>query len=97
MAHADYDCCAICDSKQSYNSDSRTKEEICSDCLHALRDAGINALDTDEFIRWVNGQSAELLEPKLNEIRFNICRYGNAVDEAVKTKLPHFQSPEVYK
>ena len=51
MAHGDYDCCAVCDCKLSYNSTNPyTKEEICVDCLKALRDNGVNVLDPTEKV-----------------------------------------------
>jgi len=91
MAHADYDCCAICDSKQSYNSgDSNTKKEICSTCLHLLRDNGINALNPQEFITWVKQQELEVIKDKLEKIGFSLCYYNNDVDLAITERLPKF-------
>lgn len=87
MAHADYNCCAVCDSKMDYAScDARTKEDICINCLKNLRDAWINALDCKEFVKFVNESDSVEVKEKLDTLWFNFCCYGNTVDDAVKTK-----------
>mgnify|MGYP000879295570 CR=1 FL=1 len=60
MAHADYDCCAICDCKMQYNEfDSLTKERICEPCLIKLRVNGVMVITFDELIKWVNDTDKE--------------------------------------
>ena len=84
MAHGDYNCCAICDSKLDYNaSDARTKEEICTYCLHKLRDNGLNVLDVAEFIEWIETTELKVLTDTLKKIGFSFCCYSNPVDDAV--------------
>jgi len=87
MAHADYNCCAICDNKQDYSDNSTTKEEICTECLISLRNANVNVLSVDEFIEWVNDTDKVKLAFKLDEIGYHKCYYRNDVDEAISNKL----------
>lgn len=94
MAHADYNCCAICDCKQDYSENSRTKEEICTDCLMSLRSANINVLSVDEFIEWVEKTDLIELSAKLIEIGYSKCFYTNDVDEAIKLKLNQTQKKD---
>lgn len=85
MAHADYDCCAICDSKQPYSSDADTKSEICADCLKMLRDEGIAPLplDPEELIAWMQREPVRAMAV-LTEIGFRPCCYPNPVDDAFR-------------
>lgn len=83
MAHADYDCCAICDSKQSYSSDPLTKEEICSACLKDLRSQGLSILGVDELLEWINSCDKDELRKVLGKIGFRFCYYTNGIDKAV--------------
>ena len=41
MAHGDYNCCAVCDSKLEYSNDAQTKEELCSWCAVNLAQSGV--------------------------------------------------------
>ena len=83
MAHADYNCCAICDRKLSYNAwDARAKEEICTDCLVRLRDMGLNIITVQELIHWIRNEETEKLKDVLKGLRFKPCLYSNPVDEA---------------
>lgn len=82
MAHADYDCCAICDSKMEYSGmDSKTKEKICTECLKKLRSNGLMILDTVELIAWMK---TSVNNPKelLDAIGFKKCADSNEVDDA---------------
>jgi hypothetical protein len=87
MAHADYNCCAICDEKQDYSECSTTKEEICTDCLKLLRDNNINVLDVGEFIEWIEKQDKINLAIILSKIGYSKCFYGNDVDKLISEKL----------
>jgi hypothetical protein len=40
MAHGDYNCCAICDSKMEYSNYAETKNNICSNCVCNLAEKG---------------------------------------------------------
>jgi len=91
MAHGDYNCCAVCDCKLDYNaSDPRTKEEICTDCLHTLRDNGLKILDPDEFIKWIESADREEICDTLKKIGFSFCYYSNPVDDAVLKRCGEF-------
>lgn len=84
MAHGDYNCCAVCDCKLDFNaSDPRTKKEICTDCLHTLKDNGLNVLNPDELIKWIETADEEVLKDTLDKIGFSFCYYSNPVDDAV--------------
>ena len=87
MAHADYHCCAICDSKQEYGGiDSTTKEKICPHCLRALRNQGLSVLDTNELLFWINTTDTDMVRTILHKVDFRFCYYRNPVDEAVEQK-----------
>ena len=88
MAHADYDCCAICDSKLRYVgfTDAKTKEEICSSCLVKLRDMGLHIITVDELIEWINKTPKDSVIEILRKLDFRACYYANKVDNAVEKK-----------
>lgn len=83
MAHADYNCCAICDCKMEYSNDASTKKTICTDCLKSLRSSEINALDTNEFIEWAKSVNKTELIKKLKAIGYEKCFYPNEFDEEI--------------
>jgi hypothetical protein len=88
MAHADYDCCAVCDDKLSYNEDAMTKGEICSSCLKSLNQThNLNVWGVEDFIAWIDKTPAKEVEKILKAVGFSYCCYWNAVDEAVALKL----------
>lgn len=91
MAHADYDCCAICDSKLDYNYEAKSKDKICTVCLKALRSNDVNVLDIDEFINWVNSTDKPKLLTVLKKIGFSFCYYNNLVDDAVNLRIPEYK------
>ena len=86
MAHGDYNCCAVCDSKLEYSNDSNTKARICSDCLKALRNLGLSILDTGELIKWIEISETAVVKDILHRADFSFCYYDNEVDAAVKLK-----------
>ena len=87
MAHGDYDCCAICDNKQSYNGyDAATKEEICSDCLVALRELDVNVLTVKELLDWLKTEKSAILKDNLARLGFGYCYYENPIDSEVKRR-----------
>lgn len=82
MAHADYDCCAVCDAKMAYNScDARTKEDVCVGCIERSIAAGqpitraiqikdaLAALDDTAALAW------------LHSMRYAPCYYQNDIDD----------------
>ena len=88
MAHADYNCCAVCDSKLSYAGFSATaKEEICSRCVANLAEKGVIVHDVDELIEWIKNEDAEKVAKVLKDVGFRFCYYSNTVDEIVERKI----------
>ena len=91
MAHANYDCCAICDMKIDYaGMNAETKEELCPDCQVRLREYGIDikhSYDTQTFIKWVKDTDADTVKKVLTELGFRVCYYSNEVDRVVLEKL----------
>lgn len=87
MAHADYNCCAICDSKLEYAAyDAETKKRICEYCLKQLRSSNLNILTVDELIEWVNTTDKETIYKVLSPIPFRFCFYVGAIDEVLINK-----------
>ncbi|MBA7710114.1 hypothetical protein ES703_119044 [subsurface metagenome] len=88
MAHADYDCCAICDSKMGYAGldEATTKEGICELCLVNLRDIGLHILTVEELTSWIDKTEAEEVRETLSRLRFMFCYYFNPIDKAVRDK-----------
>jgi len=88
MAHADYNCCAICDSKLNYAGfDATTKEEICSCCVANLAEKGVIVHDVDELIEWIKNEDAGKVAKILKDMGFRFCYYSNTVDEIVEKKI----------
>jgi len=88
MAHADYNCCAVCDSKLSYAGfDATTKKEICSRCVANLAEKGVIVHDVDELIEWVKNEDAEKVAKILKDVKFKFCFYPNEVDDIVGKKI----------
>ena len=86
MAHGDYDCCAVCDSKLGYSNDACTKEEVCAYCAVALVQVGILARNGDEFAQWIKANDIATIYEKLVNRPVKRCYYGNAVDDALNEK-----------
>lgn len=85
MAHADYDCCMICDCKMNYNAyDSETKARPCEDCLRAMRDIGVVLLDADELTAHLTKIGHEAAHEFLTKLGYSECFYPNSVDACVK-------------
>ncbi len=86
MAHADYDCCAVCDSKQGYNSAADSKAAICGPCVAEMAKRGVILGTSEEFVKWIEEHPAEEVKTLLDAVGFCPCFYPNAVDFAVKGK-----------
>ena len=88
MAHADYDCCAICDCKLSYAGfyNARTKENICSYCLAELAKRGVIVHDTDELLDWLSKEDIRKVKAILEQLNFRCCYYKNSVDELLENR-----------
>lgn len=76
MAHGDYNCCAICDSKMEYSYEATTKEDICENCRERTGIAAVRqlkekllALDFEKRLKFAE------------EIGLRKCFYPNEIDE----------------
>jgi hypothetical protein len=88
MAHADYDCCAICDAKQDYNAgNARTKEDLCASCLKILREHGVNALDVAGLSMWIECTEKATVQDVLRAAQYAACHYPNDLDAMVWQRL----------
>lgn len=87
MAHGDYDCCLICDCKMNYSHDARTKESVCTSCLHRMRHMGTIILTQDELIDFIKQKSDEESIKWLNEVGYRVCFYGNTADDYIITRF----------
>jgi len=85
MAHADYDCCAVCDCKMGYNAyNARSKAKICSKCVANLAEHDVIVHDTLELEDWIKNTEQTKVEKVLNDVGFSFCCYSNLVDETVE-------------
>ena len=85
MAHADYDCCAICDSKMDYNAfESTTKEKICEECLAMLSGMGFYIETVEEFRKLIF-EELKYKESKqlLMDLQYKFCFYNNDLDKDI--------------
>lgn len=80
MAHADYECCARCDSKMTYSSDAEAKTYVCAGCaLDLMQLTGKRITDGESLAKFVLASTPEVVE----SLGISPCFYGNAVDFAV--------------
>ena len=98
MAHGDYDCCAICDSKQSYGGwDAKTKEKICSYCVCELSKEGVVVHDVNELLAWMDETDINAMREILIRVNFRKCFYPNEVDDLLLDKGIRFNSDSTIK
>jgi hypothetical protein len=97
MAHGDYDCCAVCDTKMAYSHDATTKKEVCSECAVSLYVAtGERITSGDALVDWITrtGTAAVAI---LDHAGYSKCYYTNPVDDAVNAlrdaRTPHHGGP----
>jgi len=84
MAHANYNCCAICDSKLEYaGANAVSKKRICEDCLLKLQKMGLNIVSVEQLVNWIKNEDKNILYKKLKELNFRVCFYYNDVDKAL--------------
>jgi len=79
MAHADYECCAVCDSKMAFSNNANAKYSICGSCVRILVKSGVDVATTTELLAWLNAKPD--LAP-LVAAGFQVCYYRNPVDVA---------------
>jgi len=85
MAHADYDCCAVCDRKMSYAIEASTKELICSRCVADLALQGVIVHDVEELMSWIGSDDPGRVVEILDAVGYRRCLYPNPVDDLVAT------------
>jgi len=85
MAHADYDCCAVCDKKMAYKgaAGANTKEEICGKCTANLAEHDVIVHNIRELINWIVTEDNDEVEGILRSVGFSKCHYPNGVDVTV--------------
>jgi len=88
MAHADYHCCAICDSKMDFSYNAESKERICSRCVKNLCEQGIFIDNTKDLKEWMEKEEPKKVAEILDRIGFEMCCWPNSVDDAyMKMKM----------
>lgn len=98
MAHADYNCCAICDTKMDYAAwEAETKEDICTDCLQNIKKLDLKIADVEDLKEYIRETDYITLKNTLTKLGYYFCCYGNEVDELVAMRFsPSFMSLEEY-
>ena len=87
MAHADYDCCAICDEKLHYNHDADAKGEICSACaVEFYRETGEKVVEPMQLREWIINTETDTVSTVLLKLSFRQCYYANEIDDVVTAK-----------
>jgi len=80
MAHADYECCAICDRKVYYSNDAGSKEILCSECVTNLARRDVIVGSVEELKVWMTQEESAKVVPLLQEVGFRKCYYANEID-----------------
>lgn len=81
MAHADYNCCAICDCKMAYSNDASTKEELCSSCaVNVSMMFGEKITGPERFIAKAKELPLDVLISALVELGYSECSYNGKID-----------------
>ena len=97
MAHADYNCCAICDSKMDYSWEATTKEEICEECLKNIKELGLKIENIDDLKEFIKETDYKTLKETLIKLDYGFCCYKNKIDELITKRFrPSFMSLDEY-
>lgn len=97
MAHANYNCCAICDSKMDYSWEATTKEEICEECLKNIKELDLKIENIDDLKEFIKETDYKTLKETLIKLDYDFCCYENKIDElVVKRFRPSFMSLDEY-
>lgn len=93
MAHGDYKCCAICDSKQEYvGLNDSFKDDICPDCRES---SGLSTVK--QLLAYINSiESKKELKRQVKLLGLDTCFYQNDVDDLISYKLTG-KIPEKFK
>lgn len=89
MAHADYACCACCDSKVYYKEGATPKQILCETCLKNISDiTGKIIVAPRDFQNIIeNYKSQDELLLFLQKVGFHFCFYSNLLDQIVSNKV----------
>lgn len=82
MAHADYNCCMIYDSKMEYAGyDASTKERACEHCLQVMRDkTGTIFVTPAEVVAGLGAMTDKAALEWLHAVGYEPCCYDNEFD-----------------
>jgi hypothetical protein len=81
MAHGDYECCAVCDDKLSYDSEAAPKDVLCSGCAVDLAQRGVFVHDVAELAVWMKAAAPVTVVSALGASHFRKCAYTNDIDK----------------
>lgn len=82
MAHGNYACCAICDSKVHFGEYDDAKTAVCTSCALNVIQAGGPRLDRPEdVLKWLDAEPV-VSRLALRALGFSKCFYENPVDDA---------------
>ena len=88
MAHADYNCCAICDSKMDYAGfESTTKKEICEECLKNIKELDLKIENVDDLKEFIKETDYKTLKETLIKLQYRFCYYNNDIDKIVASRF----------
>jgi len=85
MAHGDYDCCAICDSKMRYNAgDAKTKDSFCQTCLENIINLTQEpTVSINNFLLWLSKQPVKERSGILDKLGYRPCFYESCFDDDI--------------
>ena len=99
MAHSDYDCCAVCDSKMTYrHAAAGTKDSICSTCTNNLFQwTGVYIGSVDDLLTYFADLSDDKLLETLHSLDFCSCMFENKVDRYLKDRGMFIDDPTSHR
>jgi len=87
MAHANYECCVVCDDEVYYSTDAEAKEVLCARCAAELATRGVVVHGPSEFIEWVKTADPDFVRNVLLEVGFRPCYYSSVIDRIVNERI----------
>lgn len=97
MAHADYACCACCDSKVYYKENAASKSVLCERCAEKISEiVGKPIVTVSQFRNLIeNFNDKKLLFSLLKNINFHFCIYSNPFDQMISEKIGNEYTEEI--
>lgn len=81
LAHADYNCCAICDDKMEYSGfGSETKAKLCPDCIERSAELGHLCVRPEQVVEYLKTLDDAASLTWLHAMGFSPCYYANDLD-----------------